>query len=180
MWSLFVVKGLFISAGSLKHLQQTVGCAHYRQVVLRGHFNLVEWDKDWCLFLQFTWPHLHFGSPGFWPLNFVVCMPTLSTKGNALLWNGIMILEFDLFPIFILFLFISFNVACGWLSLSSVGLSSTTVIRRLVTFYEKKTLKKKNLGWKELRGVICPSPVAVNKCAWNTLQDFSTRWCFLL
>lgn len=39
-------------------------------------------------------------------------------------------------------IFLSSNVACGWLSLSIVGLSSTTV-RRLVTFNENKTLKKK-------------------------------------
>lgn len=47
------------------------------------------------------------------------------------------------FPsLFFIFTVFFFNVACGWLSLSSVGLSSTTFIRRLVTFYENKTLKK--------------------------------------
>lgn len=41
-----------------------------------------------------------------------------------------------------------FNVACGWLSVFSVGLSSTTIIRKLVTFYQKKTLKKIRMkGW---------------------------------
>lgn len=39
-----------------------------------------------------------FGSPDVWP---IICMPTLSSKGIALMWNGIMILGMDSFPIFI-------------------------------------------------------------------------------
>lgn len=109
------------------------------------------------------------------PLSFIVCMPTLATKGNACMCTGIMIFEMNFPSIW----FILFLQCCMWMTeLVQCRFECKTIIRRLVTFYENKTLKK--LEWKEVRRVICPSPVAVNKCAWNTLQDFSTRRCFFL
>lgn len=40
------------------------------------------------------------------------------------------------------FCFLFSNVACRWLNLSNVGLSSTTVIRRLVSLLKQNTKKK--------------------------------------
>lgn len=61
MWSLFVVMGHLISAGTLKHLQQTVGCAHYRQVVLRGAFQFGGMRQR--LVFVFT---VHLATSAFW------------------------------------------------------------------------------------------------------------------
>lgn len=55
-----------------------------------------------------------------------------------------------------------FNVACGRLSLSNIGLSSKTVIISLVTFFFIQTKHYKKIRFEEcVCGVICPSTVTV-------------------
>lgn len=63
----------FLSSGTLKHLQQTVVCAHCRRVVLGGAFRFGGTRQWWVwkiyLALRFTCPRLlFFGSQGVWGL----------------------------------------------------------------------------------------------------------------